>query len=633
MSSTVLSPEVDTGVSRSIAPMSEPHDGKYHLNKYPTYSNPQRHLERIKRDDNLRLMIASKFLLMTPYKGQYVRMLKNKKGKPVTFYHPKKANYVPGTINLTTWVLEQHLTYGGRFAVAVLYHDPYTIGATNIRWAMFDIDIPDFGVAKQAAMAIQNECSRVGLSSHISFSGGKGFHVELFFRSPGVTSADFHHFHQYIMKMCGVETIIQDVVEREKQKNPNSKPDIEARPEAGAGRPAKLPLAIHPKTGALAGYVVEEDGDLVEAADPYEYFLAIPFDNDCAIVRYYSNEWQAEARRRAVKEAEKQARAAALAQQLNQNQKSLEKAQRQSTSRNNTSAQTLKQQVEEIRAELASIVLDCDTLDTTSEVDRHIIESILENGLLPGKKRNDTTFLLVKLMRRYYRKDEAIAIVIPWIENVLYPKCRDHIEMPMEKHIVETRKMIERFWSRPPSGLTIDVHPAQIRHLVRYAKHKDTINLPKLRLLLAIFLQGEFAKKAGTASDDGHAPLAVKYLQDVTGMSPNVVLKYRDELVDEGVISLKPGTRHKVVRDEQGKGHLDKSSGKPQMIRVNVSFSEMDATEPPITLLKTMACQHNVCEWLLAKSFRPELKLILGGSKRHYKKWHGVIRAAEAFGH
>lgn len=622
--STALNPVVSNSV---------PQDGKYHLNKYPTYSHPERHLDRMRRDHNLRLMVARKFLLMTPYRGQYVRMQRNKEGKPVAYCHPKEANYVPGTITLTTRVLERHLTYTDRFAVAVLFHDPHTIGATNIRWAMFDIDIPHFEVAKEAAIKIGHECSRRGLKAHISFSGGKGFHVELFFRAPGINSADFHGFHQYVLNMCGVQATIQDVVDQEKLARPSAKPGIEARPEVRAGQAAKLPLAIHPKTGALAGYVIEDGGDLVEVADPYEYFLAIPFDNDPAIVHHYADEWWAEERRRASEEATKNVRVTGHQKRSKQGNNP-EHEQRRSTAPKIKPCPTLQQHVEAIQAEAASIMPDSNALDTTElAAERPIIENILENGLLPGKKRNDTTFTLLKLMRRYYTKNDAIAIVIPWIEEVLYPKCRTDIEMPMEEHIIKTRDMIDWFWSHPPSGLSIEVHPEQIRRLTEYTEQRNTINLPKFRLLLAIFLHAEFAKAAGMATDDGFAPLAVEYLRKVTAMSPNAVLKYRDELIDQGVISLQPGTPYQIVRNTQGKGHLDKSSAKPQMLRVNVTCSDWNTNESTITVTKMMACQRAVCAWLLTKSFGPDLKRTLGGSQRHYRKWCGVIKEAEVFGH
>src|SRR5690625_4569113 len=103
---------------------------------------------------------------------------------------------------------------------------------THSRYFTFDIDSED--QAKSDALKLIKQLQDHGIDRndiHISFSGGKGYHISLFI-DQHIKFKDWEMFAKYIKYKAGLTSA-----------------DIEHRPIESNGLALKLPLTLHPKIG------------------------------------------------------------------------------------------------------------------------------------------------------------------------------------------------------------------------------------------------------------------------------------------------------------------------------------------------------------------------------------------------
>ena len=132
-------------------------------------------------------------------------------------------------------------------------------GEKSSKFICFDVDLEDQSVVQ----AIVNTLTAAGFprqSVHVSSSGGKGYHIEIFFNKLMSTSV-LRRLYNYVLDKTGLD--------------PHK---VEFRPTHGQA--IKLPLSKHPKTGQVCWFL---DRDSLEPIKSVDYLLTIePVERDWA---------------------------------------------------------------------------------------------------------------------------------------------------------------------------------------------------------------------------------------------------------------------------------------------------------------------------------------------------------------
>ncbi|MGY4690304.1 TOTE conflict system archaeo-eukaryotic primase domain-containing protein [Salibacterium sp. K-3] len=165
----------------------------------------------------------------------------------------RKASKFP----LNDAALYRHFT--GESPLAVFAH------GTHARYFGFDVDSGEQAEAhaRQLIATLQAE-GIVAADIHVSYSGGKGYHIELFTRKH-LTFADWTLIGRYIRDQAGL-----------------TGEAIEFRPTATNGQAWKLPLTFHPKTGNFAGFVDRDTFEVYSVPASHDYLHAIEQIQDMA---------------------------------------------------------------------------------------------------------------------------------------------------------------------------------------------------------------------------------------------------------------------------------------------------------------------------------------------------------------
>lgn len=133
-------------------------------------------------------------------------------------------------------------------------------GSYFSKFITFDVDCDDEGMSRWVTLKLVHILeAEYGISRkdiHVSFSGSKGYHVELFF-SKQLRVEDLKVFHRSVLISVGML--------------PRGK--IEFRPTWHQG--VKLPLGIHQETGNRCWFVDNETLEPLLDEDSYDYFLNI----------------------------------------------------------------------------------------------------------------------------------------------------------------------------------------------------------------------------------------------------------------------------------------------------------------------------------------------------------------------
>ncbi|MDQ0189260.1 hypothetical protein JI721_12005 [Alicyclobacillus cycloheptanicus] len=622
-------------------------DAKYgsHQHQFPSYANPEQHLKRIREDAELRNKVIDKLIQMVRFRGQYTRMLfgphRSKiTGNIVVEYHSKKIprdKHYRGTIAVTRKLLEGHLTQEGEdtYAVAAQFRAPDETSAIGVRWGLFDVDIPDADVARRATIAIWRACSSLGIESHISYSGGKGFHVEIFVNNDGVSSPEFEAFHHYVMDCCGIRKLIQPVIDRVKAENKRARPDVECRPRKSAGQPAKLPLTLHQRTRFFAGYLQVVGNELVEVRDPYDYFLGIEFNADPQIIHECAEKYMEFAARKALAEQEEKA-----PEQLERAAK--HRGKREERARLRAEYEETKaikvQDGDEVgtrrkEARIEQLLTRFGALDEEINVDatgidpavQEEIEEILRKGLVDAG-RNETTFRLLTLLRSTHTKEQALKKVTNWSRDVLYPRCGTQIETPLDEHLLEVEDMVERVWRYPALvAQMVELSVGEIHGVARFAMGRAGINTKRFHLLVTLYILTRFAEQS-LLTNDGYILAAYHYLHKITKMSFTTIQKNLEALNNTGAISIIEGKRYGVSTKQNGAMFLDPSKAQIQQIRVNV---HNEVAGESIRISKWMLGRRGIGEWLLVQAYEPDELFKVCGGRQNRRKYQRVLEKAK----
>lgn len=171
----------------------------------------------VKKINNLYILKRSKFLIM------------NKDGNYCTI---QKQNKNDKRNQIIDWRVEDHLN--GKSTLGVFAGSEFT------KFICFDVDVKDKELSKWTVYKLIDTLVNAGISHdyiYTSFSGSKGYHVEVFFNEP-IHNSDAEKF--YLMVLNNAELLNIDYGQ------------VEFRPTEGQG--VKIPLGIHFKTGNKCWY-------------------------------------------------------------------------------------------------------------------------------------------------------------------------------------------------------------------------------------------------------------------------------------------------------------------------------------------------------------------------------------------
>lgn len=172
---------------------------------------------------------------------------RNVDGRPVIYIPHLNGE----TKKLNNKVLIGHLNQ--KYAVGVY------AGPRSSKFVCFDVDLPEPECVRMVVRTLVN----IGFPKdriYVSSSGGKGYHVEMFFNEPMYTNT------------------LRDLYELLLSEAKLDKHKVEFRPTYGQS--IKLPLSKHPKTGNVCCFL---DPDTLEPINDLWYFLGIEqLDRDWA---------------------------------------------------------------------------------------------------------------------------------------------------------------------------------------------------------------------------------------------------------------------------------------------------------------------------------------------------------------
>lgn len=198
------------------------------------------------RNQSALIRKINELYVMTRFK--YLVQFEN--GSYATYDRSKSKNVIPFNDGLLKIHLKGYRTYGifsgGYFSKFLTFDVDCGQNEALARWATHKIIMllsEDYGIRRD--------------DIHVSLSGRKGYHVDLFFDRP-VLLTDLQRFFAAVVADVG----------------PLPAGKIEFRPQWGAG--VKLPLGIHQATGARCWFV---DRDTLEPIEDFGYLLAVePMD-------------------------------------------------------------------------------------------------------------------------------------------------------------------------------------------------------------------------------------------------------------------------------------------------------------------------------------------------------------------
>lgn len=185
--------------------------------------------EIINKINELYISLRKKFLILKP-SGEYLTV---------------------STIPLSDNYIRQHIR--GQQTVGVF------AGSQFSKFICFDVDVVDKQLAKHTVYSVVHSLIELGIPDdkiYISYSGSKGYHIEIFFNKL-ISNKDIKQF--YLMVLNNADLLNIDFGK------------VELRPLEGNG--VKLPLGIHFKTGNTCWYV--DYNKRLEPIKDYSYILTI----------------------------------------------------------------------------------------------------------------------------------------------------------------------------------------------------------------------------------------------------------------------------------------------------------------------------------------------------------------------
>lgn len=176
---------------------------------------------------------------------RYKYLVQFKDGKYVTLTHNNKNKVTKLNDSMLRTHLKGDITYGifsgGHFNKFITFDVDCKENPTA-RWAtlkLVNVIVEDFGIKRS--------------DIHVSFSGSKGYHIDIFFDKP-ILVTDLMSFYKSVIATVG------------------EIPDGQIEFRATSTQGVKLPLGVHQKTGNRCWFV---DNQTLEPIENYDYLLEV----------------------------------------------------------------------------------------------------------------------------------------------------------------------------------------------------------------------------------------------------------------------------------------------------------------------------------------------------------------------
>lgn len=180
--------------------------------------------------------------------GRYLRQ--SKRGY-ITCISGRPNSQGKKTPYLNDWHFEQHLD--GKFTVGTFS------GEQTTKFMTFDVDFHDPVKARWITGKVANTLNEMNIEHHISTSGNKGYHIDIFFEDL-IKVDNAKRFFDHVIQLS-------EVIEHSDDGN-----KVEFRVTSSQG--VKLPLGIHQKTGKYCGFI-DNTFNVMSKQLSEEYLLTI----------------------------------------------------------------------------------------------------------------------------------------------------------------------------------------------------------------------------------------------------------------------------------------------------------------------------------------------------------------------
>jgi len=243
----------------------------------------------VNKINELYIMGRQKYLLQKKNgEGEYVTLqVKNKQKREeedmleeceIMFgFTDKKRSKKNRVRPLSDWMIEEHLQ-GNKGTYGVF------AGKSLTKFLCFDVDVPNMKLSKWITYKTIQAIQEIGIPNdyiHVSSSGNKGYHVEIFFMNP-IRNEVAYELYNIIMQQAGFEQEVSEkyayncYVDRYDTNEREHVGQVEYRPRFEQG--LKLPLGIHQKTKRRCWFV---NRDTLKPIKSKEYILKIKqIDNE-----------------------------------------------------------------------------------------------------------------------------------------------------------------------------------------------------------------------------------------------------------------------------------------------------------------------------------------------------------------
>lgn len=503
--------------------------------RYNLFNNPEFFINQLKEDGQLFPQIVCKMNKMILYKNRRITNYWNGMAKlkgnvfiPTEKMIEKNPSWLK-TNQFTQEVWNEH--FFGYSAVGMLFRNgnkfvnPNEYETTPTKHFVIDIDIDinlegDIKRCEKITLRLYNTMKKY-INPHISFSGGKGFHLEAWLQFP-LLSKDVAIFRDLIIEESGVKELLTDK-ELRKLKSGRC---IESFPKYKAGTGVKLPLCIHPKTGLFAGYIVIQNNQFIPLKKPYQYFIQIPLEDPTTLLQ-------------------------AVAQyKENRAQQRLKETLKKTKQANEKKAKEIKQtkgQIPQYERETLQIK-EYGNIDLA-------IPRIQEHGLLisgPGN-RHDTTLIYLRHLKQQENltNEHILDILTEWSKDVLYKKCGNVITTCIDEHIEWLEQAVQYDigkYNNNNAAYGYTLLKEEFMSFVPFCQSEKGMDLKKMKIAIGLYLYAKIKQQLQIAlneekeyvseKEDGFVmQVSIRYLNKILNMSGNTILLKIEELSNIQIVS------------------------------------------------------------------------------------------------
>lgn len=427
----------------------------------------------------------------------------------------RKRNTV-GARPLLPYIIQQHLNQTKTVGIFA--------GSYYTKFICFDVDFKDREMAKWITYKITYTLRELGLKIddyHISCSGGKGYHIEIFIEDliPVPTAQKFFNLVINKAEVFGFDG------------------DVEFRPTNTQG--VKLPLGLnqkHYKTGGYCGFCDEFNrlNEYKTEEENFAYFLSIKKIKRAVINSIINNEKENIKLNLMEKKIKERSKSANLKKEI--------------------------QDAEEVIVQHKELPIYNPTEMFTVEQ----IGKIYDNGLTRAGTRHNACLNLAKFFKyNGLEKDEAEGLLVEWFKK----QDKKYYSTPTDQAIKDIKEIIEYVYTHDcslvPPKKDIDVSFNEINQII--------LQCPEKNQKLLVYSMLIHSKRFAISNSVFY--MTFKQMEEVTGLAEMTVINQIKKLEKLGVIEVVERNGDNFVYDET----LGRPISKPNKYKIILNIEENDS--------------------------------------------------------